>query len=209
MGYTTDFDGSFKLSRPATAEEMSYVNRIASTRRMQRDVTKLMELYKGEHGNPFAKDKTNADEVYGFKGEYFAKDDNDMGQSADVSVIDFNASSGEVAWAEFEGDLNRWAKRDEMQKAINADIIKQPGLWCQWELQDDTTLAWDGNEKFYNYIEWLQYLIAHFFKPWGINLNGECFWQGEDNTDMGKIVITDNVIEIYETEVEYKHTRTI
>ena len=209
MGYTTDFDGSFKLSRPATAEEMGYINRIASTRRMQRDVTKLMELYKGEHGNPFAKDKTNADEVYGFKGEYFAKDDNDMGQSGDVSVIDFNASSGEVAWGEFEGDLNRWAKRDEMQKAINADIIKQPGLWCQWELQDDTTLAWDGNEKFYNYIEWLQYLIVHFFKPWGINLNGECFWQGDDNSDMGKIEIIDNVINIYETEVEYKHTRTI
>jgi hypothetical protein len=209
MGYTTDFDGSFKLSRPATAEEMGYINRIASTRRMQRDVTKLMELYKGEHGNPFAKDKTNADEVYGFKGEYFAKDDNDMGQSGDVSVIDFNASSGEVAWGEFEGDLNRWAKRDEMQKAINADIIKQPGLWCQWELQDDTTLAWDGNEKFYNYIEWLQYLIVHFFKPWGINLNGECFWQGDDNSDMGKIEITDNVINIYETEVEYKLTRTI
>lgn len=206
MGYTTDFDGSFKLSRPATAEEMSYINRIASTRRMQRDVTKLMELYKGQHGNPFAKDKTNADEVYGFRGEYFAKDDGDMGQGNDGSVIDHNAASGEIAWKDYDGD---WTKREELQNAINADIIKQPGLWCQWQLEDETTLAWDGSEKFYNYIDWLKYLIVHFFEPWGIKLNGESFWQGEDNSDMGKIEIIDNVINIYETEVEYKHTRTI
>jgi hypothetical protein len=206
MGYTTDFNGSFELSRPATAEEREYVNRIADTRRMQRDVTKLMELYKGEHGNPFAKDKTNADEVYGFKGEYFAKNDGDMGQSGDVSVIDHNAASGEIAWKDYNGD---WEKRDEMQKAINADIIKQPGLWCQWRLDDETTLAWDGSEKFYNYIEWLQYLIAHFFEPWGIKLNGEVTWQGEDNADIGKIIVKDNEIEIYNGEVEYKFTRTL
>jgi hypothetical protein len=206
MGYTTDFNGSFELSRPATAEEREYVNRIADTRRMQRDVTKLMELYKGEHGNPFAKDKTNADEVYGFKGEYFAKNDGNMGQSNDASVIDHNAASGEIAWKDYNGD---WEKRDEMQKAINADIIKQPGLWCQWRLDDETTLAWDGSEKFYNYIEWLQYLIAHFFEPWGIKVNGEVTWQGEDNADIGKIIVKDNEIEIYNGEVEYKFTRTL
>jgi hypothetical protein len=206
MGYTTDFNGSFELSRPATAEEREYVNRIADTRRMQRDVTKLMELYKGEHGNPFAKDKTNADEVYGFKGEYFAKNDGNMGQGNDASVIDHNAASGEIAWKDYNGD---WEKRDEMQKAINADIIKQPGLWCQWRLDDETTLAWDGSEKFYNYIEWLQYLIAHFFEPWGIKVNGEVTWQGEDNADIGKIIVKDNEIEIYNGEVEYKFTRTL
>jgi hypothetical protein len=206
MGYTTDFNGSFELSRPATAEEREYVNRIADTRRMQRDVTKLMELYKGEHGNPFAKDKTNADEVYGFKGEYFAMNDGNMGQSNDASVIDHNAASGEIAWKDYNGD---WEKRDEMQKAINADIIKQPGLWCQWRLDDETTLAWDGSEKFYNYIEWLQYLIAHFFEPWGIKVNGEVTWQGEDNADIGKIIVKDNEIEIYNGEVEYKFTRTL
>lgn len=206
MGYSTDFFGSFKLSRPATAEEREYVNRIADTRRMQRDVNKLMELYKGEHGNPFAKDKTNADEVYGFKGEYFAKDDGNMGQSSDKSIIDFNSASGEIAWNDYNGD---WAKRDEMKKAINADKIKQPGLWCQWRLDDETTLSWDGSEKFYNYIEWLQYLIVHFFEPWGIKVSGEVTWQGEDSNDMGKIIVTDNVIEIYEGEVEYKYTKRI
>jgi hypothetical protein len=206
MGYSTDFFGSLELSRPATAEEREYVNRISDTRRMQRDVNKLMALYKGEHGYPFAKDKTNADEVYGFKGEYFAMNDGDCGQKSDDSIIDYNAASGEIAWKDYDGD---WQKRDEMREALNADKIKQPGLWCQWRLDDESTLAWDGSEKFYNYIEWLQYLIVHFFEPWGIKLNGEITWQGEENSDMGKIEVIDNVINIYETEVEYVLTRTI
>ena len=200
MGYTTYFNGSFKLSRPATEEEMDYINRIASTRRMQRDVNKLMELHKGEHGNPFAKDKTNADEVYGFKGEYFAKDDGRMGQTEDETVIDGNAASGEVAWRDYNGD---WDLRTKLETEINADIIKQPGLWCQWRLEDESTLAWDGGEKFYSYIEWLQYLTIHFFEPWGIKLNGEVTWEGEESGDVGKIVVTDNVVEVYDGVIGY------
>lgn len=207
MGYSTDFFGSLKLSQPATIEQKNYINLISGTRRMQRDVNKLMELYKGEHGNPFAEDKTNPEQVYGFRGEYFAKDDNNCGQNSDSSIIDYNMASGEIGWKEYDGD---WNKRDELQKALNADKIKQPGLWCQWVLSDDgTELSWDGGEKFYNYIEWLKYYVVHFFEPWGIKLNGEITWQGEDSNDMGKIIVTDNVIEIYEGEVEYKYTKRI
>ena len=206
MGYSTDFSGVLKLTPNATTEQREYVNRIADTRRMQRDVNKLMALYKGEHGYPFAKDKTNADEVYGFKGEYFAKNDGNSGQSNDDSIIDYNSASGEIGWKEYDGD---WQKRDEMMKALNADKIKQPGLWCQWRLDDESTLAWDGSEKFYHYIEWLQYLIAHFFEPWGIKLNGEITWQGEDSSDIGKIVVRNNAIAIYEGEIEFVYKRTL
>ena len=207
MGYTTDFTGSLQLSKPASKKQREYINTLASTRRMQRDVNKLMELYKGEHGYPFAKDKTNPEKVYGFKGEYFAKDDGNYGQSGDTSVIDHNSASGEISWKDYDGD---WAKREEMRKALNADKIKQPGLWLQWRLNDEgTELSWDGGEKFYNYIEWLEYLIVHFFKPWKIKLNGEITWQGEDSSDIGKIVVVDNKIEIYEGQVSYAYTRTL
>lgn len=202
MGYTTDFTGSLQLSKPATAKQKDYINLLAKTRRMQRDVNKLMALYKGEHGYPFAKDKTNANEVYGFKGEYFAKEDGNCGQNSDDSIIDYNSASGEIGWKEYDGD---WVKRDEMRKALNADKIKQPGLWCQWELNDDgTELRWDGGEKFYNYIEWLEYLIVHFFKPWKIKLNGEIYWVGEDSDDRGMIKVVNNKITIYDSETVYK-----
>jgi hypothetical protein len=202
MGYSTDFFGSLSLSRPTTIVEKNYLDKLANTRRMQRDVNKLMAFYKGEHGNPFANDKNNPDEIYGFKGEYFVGAGGFAGQDSDGSVIDYNSASGEIGWEDYKGD---WDLRNELQKTLNADKIKQPGLWLQWELNEDgTELAWNGSEKFYNYIEWLQYLIQHFFEPWGIKLNGEIEWVGEDSSDRGKIVVVDNNVEILDGVIGYE-----
>jgi hypothetical protein len=69
----------------------------------------------------------------------------------------------------------------------------QPGLWCQWEPSEDgTEIHWNGGEKFYDYVEWLEYLIVHFLHPWRYVLNGEVTWQGEDPSDIGKIIVTNN-----------------
>ncbi len=202
MGYSTDFFGSLSLSRPTTIVEKNYLDKLADTRRMKRDVNKLMELYKGEHGNPFANDKNNPDDIYGFKGEYFVGADGFKGQNGDDSVIDHNSASGEIGWDDYKGD---WVLRDKLQTELNADKIKQPGLWLQWVLNEDgTELSWDGNEKFYNYTEWLQYLIAHFFEPWGIKLNGEIEWVGEESNDRGKIVVVDNNVEILDAVIGYE-----
>ncbi len=71
----------------------------------------------------------------------------------------------------------------------------QPGLWCQWTPTDDgTAVEWDGGEKFYNYVEWLNYLIVHFLQPWGYTLNGRVIWTGEDSADKGTIIVTDNKV---------------
>jgi len=62
---------------------------------------------------------------------------------------------------------------------------------------------WDGGEKFYNYVEWLKYLINHFFEKWGVKLNGEVYWKGEDGEDMGKIVVKDNWVIVKYARVTY------
>jgi hypothetical protein len=73
----------------------------------------------------------------------------------------------------------------------------QPGLWCQWvPTSDGNGITWDGGEKFYDYQEWLQYLIDHFLEPWGYTLNGDVKWQGEQGDDAGVIRVTDNKIKI-------------
>jgi len=80
----------------------------------------------------------------------------------------------------------------------------KPGLYCQWVPNPDgDAIEWDGGEKFYNYIEWIEYLIKHFFEPWGVKLNGEVDWEGEESGDLGKIVIKDNVVQIKEGRVVY------
>lgn len=84
----------------------------------------------------------------------------------------------------------------------------QPSLWCDWvPTPDGEAIVWDGREKFYDPIEWMQYLIDHFLKPNAIakdalpflqanhTLNGEIFAQGESHGDIWKLVVTDNVVE--------------
>ncbi len=195
MGYTTDFEGSFKLSRPTTVKEFNYINTFSETRRMKRDVNKLMELHKGEFGHP-----TRPDNPYGKDGEFFVGGKGWAGQDGDESIIDYNAAPGQ---AEFDGVTEFMDRWNENQRRIK-DGECQPGLWCQWILTDKEELQWDGNEKFYNYIEWLKYLINNFFEEWGIKLNGEVTWVGEDSDDRGKIVVEDNKVRIFEAEMTYK-----
>ena len=104
----------------------------------------------------------------GNKGEYFAPPTGNFGQERDDSIIDYNGYKDAV----------------------------HPGLWCQWIINDDGELEWDGGEKFYNYEGWLQYLIDNFFAPLGYVLNGDIKWQGEDSDDFGNIHVVDNVIEM-------------
>ena len=104
----------------------------------------------------------------GNKGEYFAPMSRNFGQEDDKSIIDYNGFSCSV----------------------------HPGLWCQWIINDNNELEWDGGEKFYNYIEWLHYLIDHFFDPLGYVLNGDITWEGEDSDDCGTIHVTNNFVEV-------------
>jgi len=71
----------------------------------------------------------------------------------------------------------------------------QPGLWCKWApTEDGAGIEWNGMEKFYDYTEWLAYLIDHFLEPAGYVLNGEVEWQGEEPDDIGKLVVKDNQV---------------
>lgn len=73
-----------------------------------------------------------------------------------------------------------------------------PGCWCQWIIVTDyngnEALIWDQNEKFYEYVPWLNYLITNFFEPAGYVLNGTVDYQGEELDDFGTIEVKDNEI---------------
>ncbi len=113
--------------------------------------------------------RTGLDEsVYGVEGEFFFKDDGNYGQSEDSTIIDFNRPPS-----------------------------TQPGLWCQWALTEDKNgIEWDGGEKFYNYVEWIEYLIEKVLKPRGYVLNGKVEYQGDERDDTGTIVVKDNVVTV-------------
>jgi hypothetical protein len=100
------------------------------------------------------------------------------------------------------GDIGKDGSLLIGQDSMNAPHVpnynspgSMPGLWCQWEIDSEFNLAWDGGEKFYHYIDWLYWLIENIFEPQGFTLNGECEWCGEEREDYGVIRITNNKIE--------------
>jgi hypothetical protein len=113
---------------------------------------------------------------FGVEGEYFVGGGGFAGQDHDDSILEYNSPPS-----------------------------TQPGLWCQWIPTDDLRgIQWDENEKFYDYVEWLQYIVKNFLIPWGYTLNGEVEWSGEEREDIGKIVVVNNDITVKEGRVTYE-----
>ena len=110
----------------------------------------------------------------GVDGEYFIGSTKDYGQNREDSIVDYNHPPK-----------------------------TQPGLWCQWIIENNQ-LIWDEGEKFYDYIEWLKYMIENFFEPSGYKLNGEVEWQGEDYDDFGIIEVEDNIVYVKSGERSYR-----
>jgi hypothetical protein len=68
-------------------------------------------------------------------------------------------------------------------------------LYCGWAPdRDGTSLRWNGDDNFSDYVRWLEYLIEHFLTQWGYQLNGRIKWQGDDEEDRGSIFVRDNVV---------------
>ncbi|MBQ4259344.1 MAG: hypothetical protein IJB84_03645 [Lachnospiraceae bacterium] len=89
--------------------------------------------------------------------------------------------------SEFIEEINLFSR-------IRHNMVKYPGIWCQWIIDSNGDLVWNGMEKFYHYTEWLQYLINEFFSPYGYELNGKVNYRGERMDDFGVIYIKANNI---------------
>jgi len=93
-----------------------------------------------------------------------------------------------------EGEF--YVENDELGVTDNNNPSRtQPGLWCQWiPTEDGMGIEWDCNEKFYNYSEWLVYIIDTILAPNGYVLNGTVEYRGEEFSDIGELVVEDNQV---------------
>jgi hypothetical protein len=96
------------------------------------------------------------------------------------------------------------------------DRTSVPGVWNQWELENPerpylrrgarpayTYIRWNEGEKFYQYAEWLQYLIAliKLDHPKS-TFDGTIQWAGEESDDIGQLsVVNGQVMLAYGTVV--------
>ena len=201
MGYTTDFTGSLQLSGNLTVEQFEYINKLNDTRRMKRDVNRLMEKHNGKFGLPGTTPNNTPQEIYGNEGEYFVGGGGYSGQEHEDGILDYNQPPGHMSY-----DFSNFTEGYTENNRRIQEGECQPGLWLGWKLEqtdEGTILVWDGGEKFYHYVEWLRYLINHFFDKWGVKLNGEIEWVGEDSEDRGRIRVVDNVIRVGYFEGSY------
>lgn len=119
--------------------------------------------------------RLDVDLPVGDEGEFFVGGGGLCGQTSDKSVLDYNRPPA-----------------------------RQPSLWCCWTPNDDGTCLYvpDGG-RYCGYVQWLDYLITSFVKPWDYKLDGEVFWRGEDSEDIGKIVVKDNVVQAFRGTIVY------
>lgn len=101
---------------------------------------------------------------FGTEGEFFVDGKGSFGQESDETVLNNNAPPR-----------------------------TQPGLWCQWTVENDRkTITWDGGEKFYQADAWINYLIEAILKPRGYIVNGSVNALGDDPEDQWSIFAVDN-----------------
>ncbi len=75
---------------------------------------------------------------------------------------------------------------------------EMPGFWCDLcPSADGTSIGWNGNEKSYDMVEWMRYLIANFLERWGITANGELLARGEEFGDDWTLRVENNMVSRY------------
>ena len=191
MGYTTEFFGTFKLSRQGAPAQLNdnqfiYLNAFADIRHMirQEPMTEkradwrraAVELPVGDDGMFFVGSKDTAQ--FGQEGLF--------------------GGGGSKQDAESLGIIS-----------TNHPGLNCPGLWCQWvPTKDGTGIAWNGAEKFYQYEGWLAFLCKYFLTPWGYELSGIVEWRGESQGDDGELDgahIQKNATSILEDSLRHKY----
>jgi hypothetical protein len=164
MGYTTRFEGVFKVTPTLKTEHKEYLEAFAYTRRMKRDADATAKL-------PDPRRLAVGLQV-GDEGGYYvgSADDGNFGQGArnrpDKTILDASQPpKGQP------GFFCQWVPS-----------------------KDGVGIQWNGEEKFHRYAEWLEYTIYHFLAPWGYIVNGDVNWQGEYREDFGTIHVRNNSV---------------
>jgi hypothetical protein len=131
MGYTTEFEGTFRLSRPLTVKEKNILDELADT---------------------------------------------DTRHYPGAKEIPSDWKSG-------------------IHDKVEANGLVYPGYHCDWQpTEDGTEIEWNHTEKFYDYKEWLQFIIDTYLTPWGITLTGKIEYQGESIGDHGTLSVSNNKV---------------
>ena len=181
MGYTTEFQGSLSFNKELEPTMRDYIDRFTAVRHMDRsnEIIKEMDPDWEKHclnGN------------LGENGEFYV-----IPETFPVDWLNPDSYDGKHAKGP-DYHANWGQAHDRSVLNYNKPPESQPGLWCDWCINEYGELEWDGGEEFYNYVEWLEYLIDKIFASAGYVLNGKIAWRGENFEDNGLILVDNNKV---------------
>lgn len=169
MGYTTWFEGKFDLDKPLTDELYDYLCQFSKTRHLKRNAQTLSKCI------PDIK-------------THMLPNTNDLGKDSKFFAMDH--------FEELRYERIGLSSVYPYCIDYNSPPDDCPGLWCDWApTKDKMGIEWNQTEKFYNYVEWLKWLIVYILEPAGYTLNGSVQYQGEDESDRGIITVTNNIVD--------------
>ncbi len=177
MGYTTKFVGGFSFDKTPSKAVIDYINSFSLTRHVKRDTERIKDIF------PDWK-KRCWKGMLGEQAEYFLQKYDEM-YDKHTPIY----------------DVDSYLKRNGIEDDNNPPE-SQPSLWCQWIINNKNELVWNGAEKFYEYDNWLEYLIENFFQPEGLILSGRCMYIGERGDDWGYICIDNNKVMKIPSQIE-------
>lgn len=162
MGYDTNFSGELVMSRRLTEPEHEYLSAFLDTAHYARDTSKLEGI-----PDPL---REAVGLPLGDQGCFF------MGR--DESVASY--------MIQYEDTL--------LEDYDYGPPVNLPDYGTDWYLGGlmdgrDVLRHEDGKSRGL-YTDWLAWLVENILTPWGISLNGEVTWDGDDEGDMGRIVCT-------------------
>lgn len=169
MGYVTWFEGHLKLDKPLAPHHLAYLKAFSSVPHVEWDINYLRDV-----PDPL---REAVGLPLGENGCYF---------------------TGHGFKEEYIYPPWSYGPRESDPAYLGGCCPGVPSLRCDWCPSDDGAELYDGADKFYGYIEWLQFLLDHFLIPWGYVMKGLMSWQGEFEEDQGLIVVTKNVLRVLE-----------
>lgn len=169
MSYIVRFTGNFLINEKLDDKLAEYLERFYNTRHVKRNIEKTKQMY------PNWKEFCFRNRI-GEDGEYFANGENFL--EKDDDIISYRVPPG-----------------------------IQPSILCPWRIDEfHKSIIWDGKENLIpieEHAQWLQYLIENFLSPCGYIVNGSVTYktrifysEREEAVRVGKITITDNVIDV-------------
>ena len=84
---------------------------------------------------------------------------------------------------------------------------EHPRSYMQWvPTQSLDHIVYDGNEKFYEYVDWMKWLV-NYLKGIGITADGEIDWSGDQAGDTGTIVVANSevTVRVHKTPARGSH----